>query len=174
VSAVAGHVAVRVVKQIRGAPSRELIIRIVRRCLQRWESRSVRSCRRPRSVARSGRMRTPDCRGSLCRENTLRQSVARHCPISGDGLHDRCRRQTIPGNPPTSAYIKDQPSWPISVSNCIYETYDLGNSRLEAKCLLQHCRGRFPHRFAACSSFDKTSCISESAAASPFARSAVI
>jgi hypothetical protein len=27
------------------------------------------------------------------------------------------------------AYIyiyKDQPSWPISVSNCIYETYDLG------------------------------------------------
>jgi hypothetical protein len=32
VSAVAGHVAVRVVKQIRGAPCRELIIRIVRRC----------------------------------------------------------------------------------------------------------------------------------------------
>jgi hypothetical protein len=25
-----------------------------------------------------------------------------------------------------SVYIKDQPSWPISVSNCIYETYDLG------------------------------------------------
>src|SRR4029077_12406184 len=23
-------------------------------------------------------------------------------------------------------YTKDQPSWPIYVSNCIYETYDLG------------------------------------------------
>jgi len=28
---------------------------------------------------------------------------------------------------PQSLYIKDQPSWPIYVSNCIYETYDLGN-----------------------------------------------
>ncbi len=27
-----------------------------------------------------------------------------------------------------SVYIKDQPSWPISVSNCIYETYDLGEA----------------------------------------------
>jgi len=25
-------------------------------------------------------------------------------------------------------YIKDQPSWPISVSNCIYETYDFGET----------------------------------------------
>ena len=24
--------------------------------------------------------------------------------------------------------MKDQPSWPISVSNCIYETYDLGET----------------------------------------------
>ena len=28
---------------------------------------------------------------------------------------------------PQSVYIKDQPSWPISVSNCIYATYALGN-----------------------------------------------
>jgi hypothetical protein len=38
-------------------------------------------------------------------------------------LHDRCRRRPIPGNPPTKriAYIyKDQPSWPISVSDYIY------------------------------------------------------
>ena len=28
---------------------------------------------------------------------------------------------------PQSVYVKDQPSWPISVSNWIYETYDLGN-----------------------------------------------
>ena len=27
---------------------------------------------------------------------------------------------------PRTAVIKDQPSWAISVSNCIYETYDLG------------------------------------------------
>jgi hypothetical protein len=27
---------------------------------------------------------------------------------------------------PQSLHIKDQPSWPIYVSNCIYETYDLG------------------------------------------------
>src|SRR6266852_4481821 len=26
---------------------------------------------------------------------------------------------------PQSLYIKDQPSWPIYVSNCIYEAYDL-------------------------------------------------
>jgi len=33
-----------------------------------------------------------------------------------------------PRNPPTQPlYIKDQPSWPISVSNCIYETYNLGD-----------------------------------------------
>jgi hypothetical protein len=29
---------------------------------------------------------------------------------------------------PQSVYIKDQPSWPISVSNCIHETYDLGET----------------------------------------------
>src|SRR6266404_6902620 len=29
---------------------------------------------------------------------------------------------------PQSVYIKDQPSWPISVSSCIYETYDLGET----------------------------------------------
>jgi hypothetical protein len=29
---------------------------------------------------------------------------------------------------PQSLYIKDQPSCPIYVSNCIYETYDLGGS----------------------------------------------
>jgi hypothetical protein len=29
---------------------------------------------------------------------------------------------------PQSVYIEDQPSWPISVSNCIYETYDLGET----------------------------------------------
>jgi hypothetical protein len=31
---------------------------------------------------------------------------------------------------PQSVYIKDQPSWQISVSNCIYETYDLGETLL--------------------------------------------
>jgi len=34
----------------------------------------------------------------------------------------------IPGNPPTKRiYIKD-PSRSVSVSNCIYETYDLGET----------------------------------------------
>jgi hypothetical protein len=41
------------------------------------------------------------------------------------GLQDRCRRQILPVNPPT---IKDQPSWRIYVSNCIYETYDFGGT----------------------------------------------
>jgi len=49
-------------------------------------------------------------------------------PIPANGLHDRSRRQTIPGNPPTEGIYKDQPAWPIHVSNCIYETYDLGGS----------------------------------------------
>jgi hypothetical protein len=29
---------------------------------------------------------------------------------------------------PQSVYIKDQAPWPISVSNCIYDTYDLGET----------------------------------------------
>jgi hypothetical protein len=33
------------------------------------------------------------------------------------------RCQTIPGNPSTEPIYKDQPLWPIYVSNCIYETY---------------------------------------------------
>jgi hypothetical protein len=44
-------------------------------------------------------------------------------------LDDTPQSQT-PDNskePAHEAYIyKDQPSWPIYVSNCIYETYDLG------------------------------------------------
>jgi hypothetical protein len=51
-----------------------------------------------------------------------------YMPIPGNGLHGRCTRQTIPGNPPTKRIYKDQPSWAISVSNCIYETYDLGEA----------------------------------------------
>src|ERR1700741_4546725 len=34
-----------------------------------------------------------------------------------------------------SPYIKDQLSWPIYVSNCIYEAYGLGNSTPETSIL---------------------------------------
>jgi hypothetical protein len=41
-----------------------------------------------------------------------------------NGLHDRSRCQTIPGNPTTRPiYIRISLLWPIYVSNCIYETY---------------------------------------------------
>jgi hypothetical protein len=67
------------------------------------------------------------------------------------------RRQTIPRNPPTestkciytkrfqgirpqspqSVYIKDQPSWPIYVSSCIHETYDLAAPRKRTTVVLE-------------------------------------
>jgi len=40
--------------------------------------------------------------------------------VAGAGRFQGIRLQSV--------YIKDQPSWPISVSNCIYETYDLGET----------------------------------------------
>jgi hypothetical protein len=49
--------------------------------------------------------------------------------LEENGLHDRCRRQDDSRESARKAYIyKDQPSRPISVSNCIYETYDLGET----------------------------------------------
>ena len=48
-----------------------------------------------------------------------------YATIPGNGLHDRCRRQTIPGNPPTKPIYEGPAFAANSVSNCIYETYDL-------------------------------------------------
>ncbi len=74
------------------------------------------------------RLPVRDASLALIRTPTLSGKNRRVGWFQDKGLHDRCRRQTIPGNPPQRAYMKDQPSWPISVSNCIYETYDLGET----------------------------------------------
>src|SRR5882724_2441989 len=67
----------------------------------------------------------------------MRFLITRRCcrPEPMFGLHDRCRRQTIPGNPPAKPIYKGPALWPIYISNCIYETYDFCGYLHRIRCV---------------------------------------
>jgi hypothetical protein len=64
------------------------------------------------------------------------------------------------GTRPQSLYIKDQPSWPIYVSNCIYETYDLAVTYIGSAELNDSWR-RFPNRCRAATVFNGRTTVSK-------------
>jgi hypothetical protein len=75
----------------------------------------VARCSARRAVATSGRLSEPE--GGiwpLSYHEKRFQTPSQAPDDSRESAHKAC------------VYIKDQPSWQIPVSNCIYETYDLG------------------------------------------------